>query len=290
MNKKSRSGFTMVYNAFLDYPELTQHDKMVFIAIKSFANNETNQAYPSLATISRISGVSIAQVRRSLKKMQEMEILKIEKRTDEYNNGRLYNLYTLYDSPDMWECEHVNEELEDYRSVVQELPDDILEAEYNRRKAMKEKEPDSSTDQSTESSLNVKDDNLHFNSNNEESSRQEKYSMEFIRRHYDYGVMIHDYPDKVNQIDYLLKILYDTLNSTTETIRVQREDRPREVVVSQLLKLNYMQLMYVLQQYEKQTNRITNTRGYLLTQMYDCAGQMDLDISNLVQYDFHKRE
>ena len=289
MNKKSRSGFTKVYNAFLDYPELSQHDKMVFIAIKSFADNTTNQAYPSLATISRISSVSIAQVRRSLMKMQEMNILKIEKRTDNYNNGRLSNLYTLYDSPEMWESEHVSED-EDYKMVAQELPDDILEAEYQRRKAIKEKESDSSTDQSTESDLEIKDDNLQFNSNNEESSRQEKYSMEFIRSHYDYEVMAHDYPDKINQIEYLLKILYDTLNSTSETIRVQREDRPREVVASQLMKLNHMQLIYVLQQYENQTNRINNPKGYLLTQMYDCAGQMDLDISNLVQFDFHKRE
>lgn len=290
MKKQSRGGYTRVYNAFLDYPDLSQHDKMVFIAIKSFANNETNQAYPSLATISRISSVSIAQVRRSLKKMQEMNILKIEKRIDKYNNGRLSNIYTLYDSPDMWESDNTSEELEDYRSVAQELPDDILEAEYQRRKAIKEKESDSRTGQRTESDLEFKDENLQFNSNNEELSRQEKYSMEFIRSHYDYEVMAHDYPDRINQIEYLLKILYDTLNSTGETIRVQREDRPREVVVSQLLKLNHMQLMYVLQQYEKQTNRITNPKGYLLTQMYDSAGQMDLDISNLVQYDFHKRE
>lgn len=290
MESKRRKGFTKVYNAFLDFQELSQHDKMVFIAIKSFCDFKTNQAYPSLATISRISGVSISQVRRSIKKMQGMDILKVEHRADDYNNGKISNLYTLYDSPDMWDVGDDTSEKEDYIAVAQELPDDVLEAEYRRRKGIKEKGPDSATDQSTESDYMIQDTKSYIHSNNGETSSQEQYSMDFIKNHYEYGIMVSDYPDKTREIDYLLKILYDTLNSSGETIRVQREDRPREVVVSQLLKLNHMQLMYVLDKYEKQTGRITNPKGYLLTQLYDCSGQMDLDISNLVRHDFNKRE
>lgn len=290
MNKrKARAGFTKIYNAFLDFPDLSQHDKMVYIAIKSFADNTTKQAYPSLATISRVSGVSIAQVRRSIHKMQDMNILKVERRRNEDNNGNMSNLYTLYDSPEMWKAKDLISETEDFIAVAQELPDDILEAEYQRRKAEKEKASISAADQSTE--MNTKDSPyLHDNLNTAAAARQEGYSEEFLKEHYDYAILAHDYPDRIEEIDYLFKILYDTLNSSSETIRVQRQDRPREVVVAQLLKLDHMKLMYVLDKYAEQTNRINNPKGYLLTQLYDCSGQMNLDIDNQVRYDFHQKE
>ena len=157
-----------------------------------------------------------------------------------------------------------------------------------RKKAEKEKASISAADQSNE--MNTQDSPyLHDNLNTAAAARQEGYSKEFIEKHYDYDILAHDFPDKITEIDYIFKILYDTLNGSSETIRVQRQDRPREVVVSQLLKLDHMKLMYVLDKYAEQTGRIINPKSYLLTQLYDCAGQMDLDMSNLVRYDFHNR-
>lgn len=284
--KKPRSGFTQVYNAFLDNEKLTQHDKMVFIAIKSFTNNKTKQAYPSLATISRISGVSISQVRRSIAKMEEMNILKVESRSNEYNNGRISNLYTLYDSPDMWHDDFSTED-EDFKAVAREIPDDILEAEYHRRHPEypdTKKEPIFGTDQSTDIDT-FKNQYSENNSITKQKERQESYSLDFLRQHYDYEILLEEHPEWMREVDYIIQILYDALNSSQDTIRVQKTDRPKEVVVNQFLKLTHEEILYVIEKYSQQSERIEHPKAYLLTQLYEAAGQYAADVSNQVRYD-----
>lgn len=286
--KKPRGGFTQIYNAFLDSDKLTKSDKMVFIAIKSFANNETKQAYPSLATISRISEVSLPQVRRSITKMQKMGILKVEARTDDYNNGRMSNLYTVYDSPDMWDDDFSTEE-EDFKVVAREIPDDILEAEYKRRHpdmSIKKEPSSEDTDQSISGEDTLKNQFSNTNSSMKNGGGQE-YSMDFLHDHYSYWVLEHDHPIMIRDIDYIFQILYDTLNCTQDTIRVQKENRPAGVVKSQLLKLDYEEIMYVIRKYKEQTDRIDHPKAYLLTQLYEAVGQHNADITNQVQYDMN---
>lgn len=285
-SKKPRSGFTQIYNAFLDNEKLTQHDKMVFIAIKSFTNNKTKQAYPSLATISRVSGVSLSQVRRSIAKMEEMQILKVESRSDDYNHGRISNLYTLYDSPEMWEDDFSTEN-EDFKAVAREIPDDILIAEYYRRHPEYpdiKKEPIIDTYQSTNIDAftypNSSDNNIM-----EKNKRQESYPLDFLKKQYDYDFLKKEHPELLRIIDYIIQIIYDSLNSSCDTIRVQKTDRPKEIVASQFLKLTHEEILYVIDKYNQQSERIQNQKAYLLTQLYEAAGQYAADINNQVRYD-----
>ena len=283
--KKSRSGFTQIYNAFLDSEKLTQHDKMVFIAIKSFMNNKTKQAYPSLATISRVSGVSLSQVRRSIAKMEEMQILKVESRSDDYSHGRISNLYTLYDSPEMWE-DGFSTETEDFKAVAREIPDDILIAEYHRRHPEYpdiKKEPIIDTDQST----NIDAFTYQISTDNstmEQNKRQESYPLDFLKKQYDYDLMEKEHPEQIRLIDYIIQIIYDALNSSCDTIRVQKTDRPKQIVANQFLKLTHEEILYVIEKYNQQSERIQNQKAYLLTQLYEATGQYAADINNLVQY------
>lgn len=290
--KKSRSGFTQIYNAFLDSEKLTQHDKMVFIAIKSFMNNKTKQAYPSLATISRVSGVSLSQVRRSIAKMEEMQILKVESRSDDYSHGRISNLYTLYDSPEMWE-DGFSTETEDFKAVAREIPDDILIAEYHRRHPEYpdiKKEPIIDTDQST----NIDAFTYQISTDNstmEQNKRQESYPLDFLKKQYDYDLMEKEHPEQIRLIDYIIQIIYDALNSSCDTIRVQKTDRPKQIVANQFLKLTHEEILYVIEKYNQQSERIQNQKAYLLTQLYEATGQYAADINNQVQYDMgHGKE
>lgn len=291
-SKKSRSGFTQIYNAFLDSEKLTQHDKMVFIAIKSFMNNKTKQAYPSLATISRVSGVSLSQVRRSIAKMEEMQILKVESRSDDYSHGRISNLYTLYDSPEMWE-DSFSTETEDFKAVAREIPDDILIAEYHRRHPEYpdiKKEPIIDTDQST----NIDAFTYQISTDNstmEQNKRQESYPLDFLKKQYDYDLMEKEHPEQIRLIDYIIQIIYDALNSSCDTIRVQKTDRPKQIVANQFLKLTHEEILYVIEKYNQQSERIQNQKAYLLTQLYEATGQYAADINNQVQYDMgHRKE
>lgn len=101
--------------------------------------------------------------------------------------------------------------------------------------------------------------------------------------------MVNDHPFDREQIDYVIQIIYDTVNSSSDTIRVQKTDRPKEIVTGILMKLTYEEIIYVIQKYKEQTDRIEYPKAYLLTQLYEARGQFNADITNQVQHDMYGR-
>lgn len=287
--KSPRDGFTMVWNAFLDNEELNQYEKLVFIAIKSFADNKTNKAFPSLTTISRVTGTSISQVRRSIAHMEELGILTIEHRRSK-ELGNMKNLYTLRDSKQFWMDAAASNEDNDLEAVTEELPDDKLIAELRKRGyEITKKELTTETRQSSE----VSPLNVHYSNNNNSTNdnhRQEVYRKTHIEFYFDYDEMVEDYPEKKKEIDYIIQILYDTLNSESETIRVQRTNRPKDVVIGQLMKLKSFDIIYVIDKYNQQKGRIENPRAYILTQLYEAVGQHNADLTNMYVSEMNKEE
>ena len=83
----------------------------------------------------------------------------------------------------------------------------------------------------------------------------------------------------------MFNILYDVLNTSKQNIRVGGEEKPAMVVVSKLMKLTYSGIVYVIEKYKEQTNRINNPNSYILTMLYKAEEQMNLDIINQVQHD-----
>ena len=90
-----------------------------------------------------------------------------------------------------------------------------------------------------------------------------------------------------DNIDAIINILYDTLNTKKETIRVQGEDKPATMVISKLMKLDYEDILYVIDRFNAQTERIKSPTSYMLTLLYKAKEQMSLDITNQVQHDMY---
>ncbi len=114
------------------------------------------------------------------------------------------------------------------------------------------------------------------------------YTIQDIRMLYEYDSLIIQYPKKKTDIDVVFDILYDTLNSTKQYIRVGSEDKPAMVVIVKLMKLDYSDISYSINKYHEQTDRIKNVKSYLLTILYNSKEQQHLDIMNLghVNHDF----
>ena len=284
---KTRNGFTQIYNACIDSNMLTIYEKMVFIAIKSYADRKTHQAFPSILRISNATGMSVSQVRRSLQKLQELGLIDVQHRLTEFS-GNIQNLYTVYDSQEIWQVS--GSEDEDLKAVMEEISDEKFREEARRRgyiliKKDKEKELDSATDQSSEASTLV-NNNLQVNNILNDDHGQEKYTLESVKRYYDYDILIEKAPLEKRMIDWIMQILYDVFTSEHDTIRVQKQDRPAEVVRSQLRKLNYEDIIYVVDKYNEQGEKIDNPKAYLLTMLYEAHGQHYSDITNQVNYDF----
>ena len=100
--------------------------------------------------------------------------------------------------------------------------------------------------------------------------------------------MIYDNPARQQDIDSVMNILHTAMNTTKATVRIAREDKPSMVVIGKLMKLTYAEIMYSIEKYQEQTERIKNPASYMLTLLYNSKEQMNLDITNQVQHNTSK--
>lgn len=339
--------FTIVYNDFMDSQLLNKHEKLIYIAIKRFADNETFKAFPSIKKLQDVTGISGKSIKESIKHMEQLGVLKKENRQDP-KRGHISNLYTLYDYAEMWQdsseegntsaADDIKAEktisqlissgytneivtqlaklgcIDDIISQLTELKNDAdnkepennnestesteltenniksIEENIERRK---EKEPENlHTDQSSKGSgsKSNKENNQFVNNHNtsdcKESQASERYSLDEIKEYYDYNALVEQEPDEQDMIDSVFSILYTVLNTGETMLRVNRHDIPAMAVVSKLRKLTHQELLYCIEKYNAQTDKIDNPISYMLTLLFNAKEQMCLDIKNQVNSDY----
>lgn len=130
-------------------------------------------------------------------------------------------------------------------------------------------------------------DMVNTTTNLQKSQDIERYTLEQILILYDYDVMISDNPYQKHDIDSVMSILHTNLNTTKPTIRIGGEDKPSMAVISKLMKLTYSGIMYAIEKFKEQTERIKNPTSYMLTLLYNAEEQRNLDIANQVQHDMY---
>lgn len=279
--------FTIVYNDFLESDLLDKHEKLIYIAIKRFADNDTLKAFPSLKTLHKITGISIRWIKKSIEHMEQLGVISVEHREDD-EKGHQSNLYTLYDYAEVWKAGS-SEEIEDIKKSkfvnLHEVSTELLLKELERR--TKEKGLESTpTKEQTQAPINNSVLNLYnYITDDEKSQVAERYSMEQIKEYFYYDIMVHDNPYKQKSIDMVMNILYDALNTSKKTIRVSGEDKPAMVVQSKLMKLDNSCIMYAIDKFAENTERVKNPISYMLTILYKAQEQYDLDIQNQVSHD-----
>lgn len=280
--------FTIVYNDFLESELLDKHEKLIYIAIKRFADNDTLKAFPSLKTLHKITGISIRWIKKSIEHMEQLGVISVEHREDD-EKGHQSNLYTLYDYAEIWNVGSS----EDVAAVADEISEAKLVAELRARgyTVIKEKEPDKlSADQSidNESSTNKNHICKDYNTvKQSESQVEERWSMERIKQHYDYDILLNQKPYEKDTIDGYMDLLYDLLNEKREYITISGNKIPVDIVWSRLEKLYYEHILYCMKQMGKQTTRIHSTKEYKKKLLYEAYTQMNDDISNQVQHDMY---
>ena len=290
MAKRSRgkvstefSNFTILHNEFIDSELLSGNEKLVFIAIKRHLNSESLQAFPSIKTICKHTGMSKPTVVKAIKSLEEKEILSVERRESD-ERGYISNLYTLMDFKEIWKAPSMKDMKAVAKTKQYEWAKQIIEA-AGGRVIETEKEPKSETDQSTDLSPINKRFSETNNTQKRETSQdqdQEKYSVEVLKKLYNYDAMVNDSPEYRKDVDHIIDILYNTLNTSRQKIRVAGEERPAAVVIGKLLKLDKEAIMYVIWKYESTNSKIEQPEAYILTMLYKAPEQYALDIQNQV--------
>lgn len=278
--------FIMVYHDFLESTMISSHEKIVFIALKKFADSK-NQCFPSLKKLSEITGLSKRKIQDTLRELEQKHIISIGHRLRE-DGGTTSNLYTLYDFKELWNVGSS----EEMAAVIDEYEDkkliSILEAKGYKVLKEKELEATAPTKVTADSSTKLNQyDIIDTTINSVKSQELERYTLDQIQQLFDYEIMVQDNPYQKYDIDSVMNILHTNLNTTKETIRVGGEDKPGMVVISKLMKLTHAEIMYAIGKYKEQTERIKNPTAYMLTLLYNASEQMNLDITNQVQHDLH---
>lgn len=228
----------------------------------------------------RLSQLSNKTVIKALKGLEEKQIIIKQPRKSE-QQGYQSNLYTLCDNAEIWKCENIEEMKTAANETEVEKSIRILKnAGYT---IIKEEMPDSDEPikATSEPSTQLNQSDTINTTAISKKSQEERYTIDDIKELYEYDSLIIQYPQKQTDIDIVFDILYNALNTQKKTIRVNGEDKPCMVVIGKLMKLQPDDLIYAIDKYHEQTERIKNTKAYLLTILYHAREQAHLDLMNL---------
>ena len=82
-----------------------------------------------------------------------------------------------------------------------------------------------------------------------------------------------------------MELMLDTICSKRQYIRIAGDDKPREVVKSQLLKLNSEHIEYVLSSFKDNATKVRNIKQYLLASLYNAPLTISNYFDALVRHD-----
>ena len=285
--------YVKTYHDFLDSDLLNGKEKLVFILLKRYLNFKDDsggvagKVYPTLETLSKQAGMTKKTVADIIRKLEKKGIIEVKQQ-----GLNRPNIYSIRDFSGIWKSK-TDDEVKAAIDTYEEEYEDSLMIERLRNKGyrvVKEKEPDNT--EPTKVTVEPSTKNNHNRGNNNtvnssDSQELERYSEDDVKALYDYDIMIQDKPLMKNDIDTILFYVKEVLNCTKPTIRVCGENKPTMVVISQFMKLTYSEILYVVDKFKEQTDRVNNQEAYILTLLYKAKEQMNLDITNQVSHDMY---
>lgn len=244
------------YIDFLDNSFLTMEEQMIYIVIKSFidVNADEGVAYPSIETICRRAKVSKQRAIKNINSLVKKGIL-----TKKRNGLSKNNSYGIVDDERFWACENLEELKEVTKNKVP-----VLSA------------PPKVTDK-TDTQLTQEKYSLE---NRKSQEVEQKYPLEWLKNHYEYEQMVEECPEEQETIDNVIQILYEDMNASAKTIRVGKENKPKEAYISKMMKLTSKGILYAIKKYKEAKEPIGNTTNYMRTLLYRAEEQRHLDNLN----------
>lgn len=105
-----------------------------------------------------------------------------------------------------------------------------------------------------------------------------------FKKQIDYDAIWIDRPFERDQLDEIVAIAVDVLTSSAETIRINREDRPVEIVQSVYRKLQKGAVELVMESIKTCKRKATNIRAVIITALYNAAMTTSSYYNNLFAY------
>jgi hypothetical protein len=121
----------------------------------------------------------------------------------------------------------------------------------------------------------------------EEEMRARMICKSFFEDQIEYEYLLEQYPYERETIRGILDLLVDTYCSKRKYIRVAGDDKPADVVKSQIAKLNSSHIQYVMDCLKENTTDVRNIKQYLLAALYNAPTTISPYYQAKVNYDFY---
>jgi hypothetical protein len=122
-----------------------------------------------------------------------------------------------------------------------------------------------------------------------EKMKNRKLLEEYFSRSLEIELLLRLYPDDEDTIYQIVDLLVDTCDSKRKLIRIAGDDKPAEVVLSRLKKLNADHICFVLDCLAANTSPIRNMKQYLLAALFNASTTIQLYYQNKVNHDLAAR-
>ena len=122
-----------------------------------------------------------------------------------------------------------------------------------------------------------------------EKMKNRKLLEEYFSRSLEIELLLRLYPDDEDTIYQIVDLLVDTCDSKRKLIRIAGDDKPAEVVLSRLNKLNADHIRFVLDCLAANTSPIRNMKQYLLAALFNAPTTIQLYYQNKVNHDLAAR-
>lgn len=106
-----------------------------------------------------------------------------------------------------------------------------------------------------------------------------------IRENVSYDALVRDYGCDPELIDGYVELMAEVCSSTRETIRVNQEELPTDLVRNRFLKLDMTHISYVLDYLTHNTTPVGNIRAYTLSVLYNAPVLMSQFYATQVSQD-----
>ena len=87
-----------------------------------------------------------------------------------------------------------------------------------------------------------------------------------IKKNIDYEILKQRYTD--GMLEEIVSVMVEAVCGTAPTVRIGDNEFPREVVKSQMLKINSEHVEYVIDCIKKNTTKVRNIKAYMLRCIY----------------------
>ena len=122
-----------------------------------------------------------------------------------------------------------------------------------------------------------------------EKMKNRKLLEEYFSRSLEIELLLRLYPDDEDTIYQIVDLLVDTCDSKRNLIRIAGDDKPADVVLSRLKKLNADHIRFVLDCLAANTSPIRNMKQYLLAALFNAPTTIQLYYQNKVNHDLAAR-